>query len=55
MPTKGSTVLNKKYAYKTFCYYSLHPRQQWFPTFFDAFLPLLTLELFIPPLFGFVG
>jgi len=26
---------------------SLH---QWFPTFFDAFLPLLILELFIPPL-----
>ena len=23
---------------------------QWFPTFFDAFLPLLILELFIPPL-----
>jgi len=23
---------------------------QWFPTLFDAFLPLLTLELFIPPL-----
>jgi len=35
---------------------------QWFPTFFDAFLPLLILELsflpygiFIPLLFGFVG
>ena len=28
---------------------------QWFPTF-DTFLPLLILELFIPPrLFGFVG
>jgi len=24
--------------------------RQWFPTFFDAFLPLLILELFIPPL-----
>jgi len=23
---------------------------QWFPTSFDAFLPLLILELFIPPL-----
>jgi len=23
---------------------------QWFPTFFDAFLPRLILELFIPPL-----
>ena len=23
---------------------------QWFPTFFDAFLPWLILELFIPPL-----
>jgi len=23
---------------------------QWFPTFFDAFLPVLILELFIPPL-----
>ena len=23
---------------------------QWFPTFFDAFLPLLILKLFIPPL-----
>jgi len=23
---------------------------QWFPTFFDAFLPLLILELFVPPL-----
>jgi len=28
---------------------------KWFPTFFDAFLPLLIFELFIPPLFGFVG
>ena len=27
----------------------------WFLTFFDAFLPLLILELFIPPLFEFVG
>jgi len=24
--------------------------EQWFPTFFYAFLPLLILELFIPPL-----
>jgi len=24
--------------------------EQWFPTFFDAFLPWLSLELFIPPL-----
>jgi len=41
-----------------------HPTvEQWFSTFFDAFLPLLILELFIlpsayanfiPPLFGFV-
>jgi len=23
---------------------------QWFPTFFDAFHPLLILEVFIPPL-----
>jgi len=23
--------------------------QQWFPTFFDAFLPLFILQLFIPP------
>jgi len=29
--------------------------QQWFPTFFDAFPRLLILELFIPPLFAFVG
>ena len=36
--------------------------EQWFPTFSDAFLPLLILELFFPPLwnfipflFGFVG
>ena len=28
----------------------LHNLSQWFPTFFDAFLPLLILELFIPPL-----
>jgi len=28
---------------------------QWFPTFLDAFLPLLILEIYIPPLFGFVG
>jgi len=26
---------------------------QWFPTFCDAFLPLLILELFIPPLWNF--
>jgi len=26
---------------------------QWFPTFFDAFLPLLISELFIPPLWNF--
>jgi len=25
------------------------------PNLFDAFLPLLILELFIPPLFGFDG
>jgi len=25
---------------------------QWLPTFFDAFLPLLILELFIPPLWN---
>jgi len=31
--------------------FSHHPLSQWFPTFFDAFLPpLLILELFIPPL-----
>jgi len=33
--------------------------EQWFPTIFDPFLPLLSLELFIPPpwivYFGFVG
>jgi len=28
---------------------------QCFPTFFDAFLPVFILELFIPPRFGFVG
>jgi len=27
--------------------------EQWFPTFFDAFLPLLILELSIPPLWNF--
>jgi len=26
---------------------------QWFPTFFDAFLPSLLLELFTPPLWNF--
>jgi len=26
---------------------------QWFPNFFDAFLPLLILELFLPPLQNF--
>ena len=26
---------------------------QWFPSFFDTFLPLLILELFIPPLWDF--
>jgi len=31
------------------------PIAQWIPTIFYAFLPLLILELFIPPLFGFVG
>ena len=29
---------------------NFHCVGQWFPTFFDAFLPLLILELFIPPL-----
>jgi len=29
--------------------------EQWFTIFFDAFLPLLILELFIPPLLGFLG
>jgi len=31
---------------------SLYALHQWFPTFFDAFLPLLILELFIPPLWN---
>jgi len=27
-----------------------YPVAQWFPTFFDTFLPWLILEIFIPPL-----
>jgi len=27
--------------------------EQWFPTFSDAFLPLLILEIFIPPQWKF--
>jgi len=30
-------------------YCRLEVISQWFPTFFDAFLPLLIFELFIPP------
>jgi len=29
------------------------PIPQWFPTFFDAFLLLLSWEVFIPPLLNF--
>jgi len=36
-----------------FSFSTLHHIVQWFPTFCDAFLPLLILELFIPPLWNF--
>jgi len=49
-------VATTKYLICICCYlakYAYYMLNQWFPTFFDTFIHLLILELFIPPQWNF--